>query len=318
VQIVYGAGVATPGGVLNRVEKRFAFTVREPFTVSFNCERENAQAACMPIRPMRLTFNAPVARKLAEAIRLKSPATPSSRCSTRSRRRRAGQRLRFKPRCRRSTASRSNCRPASRTPAAARSNAASFPLKVATGVMPPLAKFAAAPFGIVERFAEPDAKGDTPALLPVTLRNVEPALKISGLTPGGKVSDLQPKTDADIIAWFRKVQRYNDFTVPRARPRPTSRARCRARWTPMNATRCSRAWCRCWRASRREDAGPAQAGRPKPSRRHEVAHAPSRSWAFRWPPASTWSRSPRRCWVPRCSTSATARRARWSCAPRPW
>jgi hypothetical protein len=71
----------------------------------------------------------------------------------------------------------------------------------------------------VERFAEPDAKGDTPALLPVTVRNVEPALKISGLTPGGKVSDLQPRTDADIIAWFLKVQRYNDFTVPRSRPR---------------------------------------------------------------------------------------------------
>ena len=37
--------------------------------------------------------------------------------------------------------------------------------------MPPLAKFAAAPFGIVERFAEPEPA--TPALLPVTLRNVE-------------------------------------------------------------------------------------------------------------------------------------------------
>jgi hypothetical protein len=72
VQIVFGKGVATPGGVPNSVEKRFAFTVREPFSVSFNCERENAQAACLPIRPMRLAFNAPVARKLAEAIRLKS------------------------------------------------------------------------------------------------------------------------------------------------------------------------------------------------------------------------------------------------------
>ena len=71
VQIVFGKGVATPGGVPNSVEKRFAFTVREPFSVSFNCERENAQAACLPIRPMRLAFNAPVARKLAEAIRLK-------------------------------------------------------------------------------------------------------------------------------------------------------------------------------------------------------------------------------------------------------
>ena len=44
---------------------------------------------------------------------------------------------------------------AGRTPA----NADSFPLPVATGAMPPLAKFAASPFGIVERFAEP---GGTP------------------------------------------------------------------------------------------------------------------------------------------------------------
>ncbi|MBK6556787.1 MAG: hypothetical protein IPG16_06055, partial [Comamonadaceae bacterium] len=83
----------------------------------------------------------------------------------------------------------------------------------------------------MERFAEPDAKGDTPALLPVTLRNVEPALKISALTPGGKVSDLSPKTDADIIAWFRKVQRYNDFTVPRSRAAADVMPRCCARWT---------------------------------------------------------------------------------------
>jgi hypothetical protein len=53
VQMVFGKGVATPSGVPNAVEKRFAFTVREPFSAEFNCERENAQAACLPIRPMR-------------------------------------------------------------------------------------------------------------------------------------------------------------------------------------------------------------------------------------------------------------------------
>ena len=78
VQLVYGKGVATPGagdtpnGVTNSVEKRFNFQVREPFAASFNCERENAQSACLPIRPMSLNFNAPVPRKLAEGIRLKS------------------------------------------------------------------------------------------------------------------------------------------------------------------------------------------------------------------------------------------------------
>ncbi|MBK9988776.1 MAG: alpha-2-macroglobulin [Betaproteobacteria bacterium] len=219
VQIVFGKGVATPGGVPNSVEKRFAFTVREPFSVSFNCERENAQAACLPIRPMRLAFNAPVARKLAEAIRLKSAS--ESFKPTFDRDDADGDALvsgvSFKGVLPEKSAFTVEL-PTGFQDASGRAaaNAASFPLKVATGVMPPLAKFAAAPFGIVERFAEPDAKGDTPALLPVTLRNVEPALKISGLTPGGKVSDLQPKTDADIIAWFRKVQRYNDFTVPRS------------------------------------------------------------------------------------------------------
>jgi hypothetical protein len=63
-------------------ERRYNFQVREPFAASFSCERENAQAACLPIRPMALSFNAPVARKLAEAIRLKSARTASSPCWT--------------------------------------------------------------------------------------------------------------------------------------------------------------------------------------------------------------------------------------------
>src|SRR5690606_38238016 len=92
------------------------------------------------------------------------------------------------------------------------SNAQDFPLAVATGPLPPLAKFAAAPFGIVERFAEGP---DGPALLPVTLRNVEPQLAAQRLQPGaaplpaqgGTVSTLQPAEDADIIAWLRRVER---------------------------------------------------------------------------------------------------------------
>ena len=75
VQLVFGKGVSTPAtpalpsGVPNSVEKRFTYTVREPFAATFNCERENAQSACLPIRPLSLNFNAPVPRKLAEGIR---------------------------------------------------------------------------------------------------------------------------------------------------------------------------------------------------------------------------------------------------------
>ena len=46
--------------------------------------------------------------------------------------------------------------------------------------MPPLAKFAASPFGVVERLAEPGGV----ALMPVTVRRVEPALQVQALTPG--------------------------------------------------------------------------------------------------------------------------------------
>ncbi|WP_092130603.1 alpha-2-macroglobulin [Polaromonas sp. YR568] len=222
VQLVYGKGVATPSGVPNSVEKRYNFQVREPFSASFNCERENAQAACLPIRPMSLNFNAPVPRKLAEAIRLK------------------GEKDTLKPTFEEGNTDGDNVvtgvtfkpvfpeqaqftleLPKDFKDASGRTlrNAENFPLKVATGAMPPLAKFAASPFGIVERYAEPNTKPGDPALLPVTLRNVEALLPVKGLTPGaapaGKVSDLQPRTDADIIAWFRKVQRYDEYQVSR-------------------------------------------------------------------------------------------------------
>lgn len=221
VQLVYGKGVSTPSGVPNSVEKRYNFQVREPFSASFSCERENAQSACLPMRPMSLSFNAPVPRKIAEGIRLKGdkdtlkPSFEDGNSDGDN----VVTNLTFKPifpeQAQFSLELPSNFKDASgRT----LRNADSFPLKVATGAMPPLAKFAASPFGIVERFAEPNTKPGDPALLPVTLRNVEAALQVKGLAPGapaGKVSDLQPRTDADIIAWFRKVQRYDEYEVSR-------------------------------------------------------------------------------------------------------
>jgi uncharacterized protein YfaS (alpha-2-macroglobulin family) len=222
VQLVYGKGVATPSGIANSVEKRYNFQVREPFSANFSCERENAQAACLPMRPMSLNFNAPVPRKLAEAIRLKGDKdtlkptfdegnTDGDNVVTG---------VTFKP-IFPELAQFTLELPKDFKDASGRTlrNAENFPLKVATGAMPPLAKFAASPFGIVERYAEPNTKPGDPALLPVTLRNVEAQLPIKGLTPGaapaGKVSDLQPRTDADIIAWFRKVQRYDEYQVSR-------------------------------------------------------------------------------------------------------
>jgi hypothetical protein len=233
VQIVYGQGVSTPAsgsnanGVANSVEKRFSFQVREPFAVTFNCERENAQSACLPIRPMSLSFNAPVSAKLLEGIRLKSDKqsyTPTlgGDGSGSADEDHVVNSVSFKAIFAEQTAFTLEL-PKGFKDASGRTlrNADSFPLKVSTGAMPPLAKFAAAPFGIVERFAEPDGV----AMLPVTLRNVEAVLATKGLkveqtkvtapADASKVSTFTPSTDADIIKWFLKVQRYDNFTVSR-------------------------------------------------------------------------------------------------------
>jgi hypothetical protein len=79
---VFGKGVATPSGVPNAVEKRFDYKVREPFAAEFSCERENAQAACLPIRPLQLAFNAPVPRKLAGHPPEVAHRNPASRAWT--------------------------------------------------------------------------------------------------------------------------------------------------------------------------------------------------------------------------------------------
>ena len=111
--------------------------------------------------------------------------------------------------------------------------------------MPPLAKFAASPFGVVERLAEPGGV----ALMPVTVRNVEPALRVQALTPG-KVSDLNPQTDARNHRVVPQGARYdNSYTVDaqagRARREgPAAEGHRQGR----HATACRRACCRCWTA----------------------------------------------------------------------
>ncbi len=221
VQLVFGKGVSTPSGVPNSVESRYQFKVRSPFEASFSCERENAQAACLPMRPMRLSFNAPVQRKLAQAIRLSSSGKTYEASIDDDEGDELVEAVVFKelfpektnfkvelPRGFQDTSGRTLV------------NADSFPLATATGDMPPLAKFSASPFGILERFGEvspKNAKAGEPALLPVTLRNVEASLKIKSLQPGqaGKVSDLQLRDDADIIAWFQRVKQYDQYNIER-------------------------------------------------------------------------------------------------------
>ena len=178
MRLEWGRGIAAAANanIATRVEQRVRYTVRPAFTAEFSCERERANAPCLPIRPMRLGFSAPVPREVAAKVRL-TPTSPASGTS--------GSAL--APVCDKDdtatdisaltfptplseNAAFTLSLPADLKDNAGRvlANAASFPLKLATGAAPPIAKFAAAPFGVIEA---------TDAVLPVTLRQVQGDLR---------------------------------------------------------------------------------------------------------------------------------------------
>jgi uncharacterized protein YfaS (alpha-2-macroglobulin family) len=214
MQLVYGAGVTGPSGIANDVEKRFDFNVREPFTASFSCERENAKAPCTPLRPLRLNFSAPISRADAQKFVLRGPkgtASPHFDAGDKDAEVSAVEFAAPLP----EHADLTIEAPANLKDASGRTlaNADLFPLKTATAPMPPLAKFSSGTFGIIERFAEPDM----PAMLPVTLRHVEADLHVQGLNSGtSQITKLRLDADTDIRQWMRAVDQFDGISMSRS------------------------------------------------------------------------------------------------------
>lgn len=188
--------------------QRFEWQVQARFTAEFTCERENAQAACLPLRPMALRFNAPVPRELALAARL-VPDTPAGGKAVEPKPPDGAteglvEEVRFAAPLPENTRFRLTLPQALRD-AAGRplANAANFPLAVATAGMPPLAKFAGAPFGVVEAGAE--------AMMPLTLRHVQADL--AGASTSGRVAikRLDASTpDIELLRWLGRLRDDND------------------------------------------------------------------------------------------------------------
>jgi hypothetical protein len=75
VVLVWGAGVAAAAtGVSGGPDQRFDFAVRPAFSARLACDRERAEADCVPLAPIRLLFSAPVAWAQAERIALRELA----------------------------------------------------------------------------------------------------------------------------------------------------------------------------------------------------------------------------------------------------
>ncbi|HTN67213.1 MAG TPA: alpha-2-macroglobulin, partial [Burkholderiaceae bacterium] len=205
MQLVWDRGIATPTGVATSVRQVFKFQVLEEFSASFSCQRENANAACAPILPVRLTFSAPVSRQLAEGIVLNGAAGRKKPYFAQSDNEPTVMSVEFKPPFAESSEFTLTL-PAKFQDLDGRPlvNAALFPLKSKMGPYPPLAKFAAAPFGILELNAD--------AVLPLTLRNVEVNLPANRSAPG-TIASLKLDSDADIIDWIAKLDQYHENTV---------------------------------------------------------------------------------------------------------
>jgi uncharacterized protein YfaS (alpha-2-macroglobulin family) len=203
VSLVWGKGIAAATGVATERDQVLDFTTRKAFTAQFYCQRENANADCIPLTAMSVSFSAPVKWEQASQItvagadgkrwtaetKTDEPKTPDLFVS----------RVDFKGPFPESTTFRVEL-PADLHDDAGRSliNASEYPLTVKTAPLPPLAKFSSR-FGIIESKAEP--------VLPVTLRNLEPEIQghIGAVT--GTLTRIPPERFDEIMPWLRKVNR---------------------------------------------------------------------------------------------------------------
>jgi alpha-2-macroglobulin len=207
VSLHWDAGITSVSGVVANKPQVLRFKVRDAFKVNASCTRTNAKAGCIPVLPIQVQFNAPVSRRLAEAIRLKLPDGSTQKPVIADYAQ--GETLEsvqfkgpFTANSRVTLQLPDDFKDdAGRVPV----NARAFPLAMTMDVDPPLIKFPAK-FGILERYAQP--------ALPVTVRNVEVTLRGTRIAPGtnteqsGRVGRLQPEDDAELAAWYFKVTQH--------------------------------------------------------------------------------------------------------------
>jgi uncharacterized protein YfaS (alpha-2-macroglobulin family) len=200
LRVVWGAGIAAAADpkVVTRTPQRLRFEVRPRFTAEFSCERERAQAPCMPLGHAGVSFSAPVPRELLAKLRLEpagvagaKPIAPKLQDNETQ-----ATEARFPSPLPESVAMKLTL-PADLKDVDGRplANAGSFPLTLSTGPMPPLAKFAAFPFGIIEHGPE--------SMLPVTLRHVQGELRTGAV----RVKTIAPK---DWLGWMGKLAKAQD------------------------------------------------------------------------------------------------------------
>ncbi|HEX9171335.1 MAG TPA: alpha-2-macroglobulin, partial [Telluria sp.] len=198
VKLVWGAGIAAANGIATTQDQTLAYRTRPDFTASLSCERVTAKSGCIPFLPVSLGFSAPVATSSAAQIYMAGPggkrypvklSEEDAKAPFVSQVSIAGP---FPER----TALALHLPPDLKDDAGRTlQNRARFPLRVPTGDQPPLVKFAA-PFGVIESRGE--------RMLPVTVRNVEPALAAAMRSAGASLR-LGGEQDAEVLRWLTRL-----------------------------------------------------------------------------------------------------------------
>ncbi|MDF0488093.1 MG2 domain-containing protein [Sphingomonas sp. H39-1-10] len=196
--LVWGANIASAGGKTAGADQRFDYTVRKPFSARFECSRVNAQAGCSPVEKAYVRFTAPIAMSAAQAIRITTVdgKAIAPKFDKDDAKKATISDITFDAPLPTATTAKVTL-PAGLKDESGRvlSNAERFPLDVKFDEAPPLIKFAA-PFGILE------AKQG--GVLPVTVRNVEPALQGQSLAMPGQSLRVSG-SDGEVAQWLRTV-----------------------------------------------------------------------------------------------------------------
>ncbi|WP_246050503.1 alpha-2-macroglobulin family protein [Leptospira langatensis] len=204
LRLVVEKGLRSSSGIASSSDWATTFQVRSAFTATLHCERVNANAGCVPISPVYLSFSSPINKAWRNQIFIKFKdgklVTANKKESEDSYYEEESSYSVSFPNPLPPQNEFEIILPKSITDDMGRSlqNMSSFPLKFRTDEYPPLVKFSSG-FGIVEKFPE--------ALLPVTVRNVEAPVIAKHLNP------IDPSGEGELIheQWAKLSEKGKDF-----------------------------------------------------------------------------------------------------------
>lgn len=210
VALIINSGVESESGWKNQQSQAMDFTVREPFTASMECSRLNAKAHCSPLADIRVLFSSRIKAQDANLIKLTIDGKEFPSDLTETGDIVVGD-IAFKgPFPANSTVLITLPKGLRDDSGRTLANADKFPLNSKIDHYPPLLKFASGNFGIIESYAEAPvgtSLAQQPALLPVTVRNIEKDFKLNGLRyEPGAIQILKIDDAVDALHWINRVE----------------------------------------------------------------------------------------------------------------